>query len=287
MLDILFNLILCIMAIIHSLAIGKSVKSAGNLTYKTVRGRTIASQRIISNKSNTARQQNQREHFAKVSASMSLLQQYISACYEPSKFGSPRNAFFSRNKNFTLGGLVGEVAEGVVPLSDGMLSSLTAEPISQLSLLSNGSLPGFITIKYKKVANYKYGENTYDSIRVIEDLASGNYNEAFYTFTFAKPILYTDLKIYAFGFGDEGLMTGVGTIKDAGSISFDFGDSPLSQALALSRPYFAGDSNELIEKVDVNFNFSHLSKCPIAIAVPSVLGKVPTISGVFAKTSAV
>lgn len=275
------------MAIINSLAIGKSVKSAGNLTYKTVRGRTIASQRIFSNKSNTALQQNQRQLFANVSASMRLLQQYIDVCYEKSKYGSSRNAFFKTNKGFTFGGLVGEISEGLVALSDGMLSALTNEPIKQLSALSVGSLAGFLSIRYKDVANYKYGENTYGSLRVIEDLITGDYNEALYTFTFAKPVRYTDLKIYAFGFGDSGLLSGVGTIREAGSIIFNFGASPLDQALSLCKPYFAEDSNEYVDKVDVSFDFSNLANCPCAIAVPSVSGKVPTISGVFAKTSAV
>lgn len=274
------------MAIVNSLAIGKSVKSAGNLTYKTVRGRTIASQRIFSNKSNTARQQNQRMHFANVSASMRLLQQYIDACYEKSKYGSSRNAFFSVNKNFTLGNMVGEVAEGIVTLSDAMLSALTEEPIKQLTLLSSGSLAGFLSIKYKDVANYKYGDNTYGSLRVIEDLSTGEYNKAIYSFTFAKPIRYTDLKICSFGFGDKGLLTGIGTIREAGAVAFDFGTSPLDQALSLSKPYFTENSKEFIEKVDISFDFTNLANCPCAIAVPSVLGKVPSITGVFAKKPA-
>lgn len=275
------------MAIINSLAIGKSVKSAGNLTFKTVRGRTIASQRITQNKSNTPFQQNQRQRFAKVSETMKLLQQYIDACYEKSKYGSSRNAFFSTNKHFTLGNLIGEITEGIEPLSRGMLSALTEEPIKQLSLLSFGSLAGFLTIKYKDVANYKYGDNTYGSLRVIEDLTTGDYNEALYTFTFSKPVKYTDLKIYAFGFGDSGLLTGVGTINEAGAIAFSFGSSPLDRSLSMCKPYFIEESNELVEKVDVSFDFSTLENCPCAIAVPSVSGKVPTISGIFAKTSAV
>lgn len=275
------------MAIINSLAIGKSVKSAGNLTYKTVRGRTIASQRITQNKSNSPSQENQRYHFTKVSRSMALLQRYIDVCYEKSKYGSSRNAFFARNKNFTLGGLIGEVLEGIEPLSSAMLAALTEKPIPQLSVIANGSLGGFLTIKYKDVDKYKYGENTFDTLRVIEDPATGDYNEAFYTFEFSKPIRYSDLKICAFGFGDSGLLSGTGIIRDPGAPGFSFGDSPLSQALSLCKPYFSEGSNEFVEKVDVSFNFENLEKCPCAIAVPFVSGKVPTIAGVFAKTSAV
>lgn len=273
------------MAIINSLAIGKSVKSAGNLTYKTVRGRTIASQRITQNKSNTPFQQNQRQLFAKVSESMKLLQQYIDVCYEKSKYGSSRNAFFSVNKRFTLGNLVGEIVEGIVPLSDGMLSALTEEPIRQLSILSSGSLAGFLSIKYKEVANYKYGENTYGSLRVIEDLNSGDYNEAAYTFSFSNPVRYSDVKLYAFGFADSGLLTGVGVIEEKGEPHFSFGSSPLGTPCSLSSVKYSEIGSELITSVDVSFNFTSLDNCPIAIVVPSVGGKVPTIAGVFAKTS--
>lgn len=275
------------MAIINSLAIGKGVKSAGNLTYKTVRGRTIASQRITQNRSNTPFQQNQRQRFAKVSESMKLLQQYIDACYEKSKFGSSRNAFFSTNKRFTLGNLVGEITEGIIPLSDGMLSALTEEPIKQLSILSLGSLAGFLSIKYKDVANYKYGEKTYGSLRVIADLNTEDYNEASYVFTFSKPVRYSDVKLYAFGFADSGLLTGVGTISEAGVPNFSFGSSPFSTPASLSRVYYSEDNSELVTSVDVHFDFTGFQNCPCAIVVPSVGGKVPTVSGVFAKTSAV
>lgn len=280
-------LIYIIMAIINSLAIGKSVKSAGNLTYKTVRGRTIASQRITQNKSNTPFQQNQRQRFAKVSESMKLIQQYIDACYEKSKYGSSRNAFFSTNKRFTLGNFVGEITEGIEPLSRGMLSALTETPSKQLSLLSFGSLAGFLSIKYKDVANYKYGENTFGSLRVIADLSTGDYNEASYTFTFAKPVKYSDLKLYAFGFADSGLLADVGVIEESGVPNFSFDNSPFTTAASLSRVYYSETGSDYITSVDVHFDFTSVQNCPCVIIVPSVGGKVPTIAGVFAKTSAV
>lgn len=51
------------MAIIRSLVIGKGRKSLGEVTLKTVNGVTIASQKIVSNKSNTYSQQFQRSFF--------------------------------------------------------------------------------------------------------------------------------------------------------------------------------------------------------------------------------
>lgn len=106
------------MAIINSLAIGKSVKSAGNLTYKTIRGRTIASQRITSNKSNTMAQSIQRSRFGLAAQAAQLIQIFINSCYEKSKYGSARNAFMKLNKNYRAFGLLPEVQEGAIPLAD-------------------------------------------------------------------------------------------------------------------------------------------------------------------------
>lgn len=86
------------MAVINSLAIGKSVKSAGNLTYKTVRGRCIASQRITQNKSNTNSQQIARNNFRQASKVITILQAWIDLAFEKSKYGSARNEFLKLNK---------------------------------------------------------------------------------------------------------------------------------------------------------------------------------------------
>lgn len=109
------------MAIINSLAIGKSVKSAGNLTYKTVRGRTIASQRITTNKSNTMAQSIQRSHFGVCARAAQLIQVFINSCYEKSKYGSARNAFMRINKYYDAFSLIPEVQEGAIPLVDAFI----------------------------------------------------------------------------------------------------------------------------------------------------------------------
>lgn len=90
------------MAIINSAGIGKSRKSQGNLTYKYVRGRTIASSRITENKSNTPKQFLQRSRFAVFSALCQKLAFYIEKTYDKSKYGSARNAFMRINKSMLL-----------------------------------------------------------------------------------------------------------------------------------------------------------------------------------------
>lgn len=271
------------MAIINSLAIGKSVKSAGNLTYKTVRGRTIASQRITQNKSNTALQMSQREHFGKVARSIRLIQQYVDTCYEKSKFGSSRNAFFRTNKNFTFGGLVGELEEGVVGLADAMLSSLTFEPLPQLSITSNGSLPGFLHVDYSMISNYKYGGNTYQKIRIIG--GNQSYSESSYQFKFASPVKRSDLVVKAFAFSDRGLIVGTGKFDNEGLFNVD--DLSIKGAFDNTACVKYGDNFDYIDSVTIGVNMGVMGGAPIAIVVPVVGGRVPTISGVFAQQSAV
>lgn len=79
------------MAIVNSLAVGKATKTAGELTYAKVRGRTIARRRIISNKSNTAEQQNVRARFGLLSEFLALVDTWIKANVVPSPYGSARN----------------------------------------------------------------------------------------------------------------------------------------------------------------------------------------------------
>lgn len=109
------------MAVVNSLAIGKAVKSAGNLTYKVSRGRTIASQRITSNNSKTYAQQVQRNKFGRAAVSMQLFSRYIDLMFEKSKYGSARNNFVKKNGLINLGGVIPEIQEGSIPLVDGFV----------------------------------------------------------------------------------------------------------------------------------------------------------------------
>lgn len=115
------------MAVVNSLAIGKAVKSAGNLTYKVSRGRTIASQRITSNPSKTHAQQAQRGTFGRAAIAMQLISRYIDSMFEKSKYGSSRNNFVKKNGLINFGGVVPEIQEGVIPLKDGFVTSFACD----------------------------------------------------------------------------------------------------------------------------------------------------------------
>lgn len=139
-----------LMAVINSLAIGNGVKSAGNITYRRTRGRTIASQRITENKSNTAAQQAQRGKFKVMTQFASLIAAYIGLAYDKTKYGSQRNNFIKLNKE-TLPDVNAtqllNVQKGTSPLGTFLLDALNingAHDASCISIYSYGSAGAWI-----------------------------------------------------------------------------------------------------------------------------------------------
>lgn len=88
------------MAIVRSIGVGKGRKSAGDVTYAVVRGRTIMKSRIVENKSNTKLQADNRQAFKKMSQYVTLLDFWIKEAFEKSKYGSARNNFIAQNKEW-------------------------------------------------------------------------------------------------------------------------------------------------------------------------------------------
>lgn len=271
------------MAIINSLAIGKSRKSAGNLTYKTVRGRTIASQRITENKSNTIAQGFQRNRFSQASQAMTLIAPYIGACYEKSRYGSSRNAFFRENKRFNLGGLVPEIKEGAVSLAHGMLLSIQrSDDVPQaIQLISKGSLSAVLNMPTSVRASYVYGGQTYKNITEHSDVFNG------YSVRLSSPAQLSSVQIAAFGFSTTGMATAIGKLTETGTPSFSFdGDATLSTACSTCAAQY--DSAGLVTSIDVIATCGELPtpEFGLIIAVPIVNGKTITSSAVFLATAA-
>lgn len=87
------------MAIVNSLGVGRGRKSAGNLTYRTVRGRCIASQR-------REKTGNPSGNISLAQATFSLISTFIRAhasdidvSFNKSTYGSSRNNFYRKNKS--------------------------------------------------------------------------------------------------------------------------------------------------------------------------------------------
>lgn len=86
------------MAIVNSLGIGRGKKSAGNLTYRTVRGRCIASQRREKMGAQTGAPSIAQAKFSLISTFMRAHASDIDVSFSKSTYGSQRNNFYRKNK---------------------------------------------------------------------------------------------------------------------------------------------------------------------------------------------
>lgn len=92
------------MAVISSMGVGKARKSMGNVTYRTVRGRTIGSQKraatgsTATTRGDGAVMSRQQALFGMVSMFMQAHASDIDVSFNKSKFGSQRNYFFRTNR---------------------------------------------------------------------------------------------------------------------------------------------------------------------------------------------
>lgn len=87
------------MAIINSLGIGRGKKSAGNLTYRTVRGRCIASQKQEKRGPVKGALSIAQAVFSLVSTFMRAHAADIDVSFDKTTFGSARNNFYKTNKS--------------------------------------------------------------------------------------------------------------------------------------------------------------------------------------------
>lgn len=89
------------MAIINSMGVGRSRKSMGNVTYRTVRGRTIGSQKIVSGGATTrvpsASQETRRTTFGLISRFAAQHAESIDQSFNLTKYGTARNYFMKVN----------------------------------------------------------------------------------------------------------------------------------------------------------------------------------------------
>lgn len=85
------------MAIINSVFMGRAKKSAGGATFRVVRGRTIASQKIAKKGTQTGKMSLNQFALACISRFAALKAGDISVSFDATTYGSKRNAFFKLN----------------------------------------------------------------------------------------------------------------------------------------------------------------------------------------------
>lgn len=271
----LTHYIYIIMAIINSLAIGKSVKSAGNLTYKTVRGRTIASQRITTNRSNTLSQQIQRSSFSASNQAMQLVLPWINSCFEKSKYGSSRNAFLKECKSYKMGGLFGEVREGIVPLFEGFLLGLATSPTGEqledtIAYTSMGSAPIVVNASYF-MDSYTPSEGSPVHFRGCTSI----------TYIYTSPVTEEKAEFLLVGFFKNGAanMNNV----PLSVRSFNLTDEDISAIAGLGLTVTKTVEDGVVTSITCTIAESPSTSVQdsIFIAIPRISGKVPTTRGVF------
>lgn len=267
-------LILCIMAIINSLAIGKSFKSAGNLTYKTVRGRTIASQRITQNKSNTLAQGMQRSRFGATAQCMQLFLPYVNNFFEKTKYGSSRNQYVKVNTFINLNGLYGEVKEGIVPMSEAFLLLFGRN--------SSGSLlPGSAYYASYGTLSCIVNEKTVDGDNVSISVTTEFKANKSVLFTFTTAPLRKDIKLKSYLVSAEG----AASFNDAVPAykEYTLEEADIAALAALGYKVTVVESDNIVSSINIEALAASAedgTAGSVGIIVPSINNKVPALLNV-------
>lgn len=259
------------MAVINSLAIGKSAKSAGNLTYKTVRGRTIASQRITTNKSNTMAQGLQRSRFGATAKSMQLFLPYVNNFFEKTKYGSARNQFVKVNSFINLGGLFGEVKEGIVPMSNAFL------------LLFGRDTSGFLLTGSARFASYGslsciVNETTVDGSKIAIGVETDFEANKSVLFTFTTAPVKKDIKLKTYlvsAAGASEFDKAIPTYKE-----YTLEETDIAALAALGYKITVTETDNIISSILIEAvvpSAGDDSADSVGIIVPSINNKVPTL----------
>lgn len=259
------------MAIINSLAIGKSFKSAGNLTYKTVRGRTIASQRITQNKSNTIAQGSQRNRFGLTAQCMQLFLPYVNNFFEKTKYGSSRNQYVKLNKYVSLNGQYDRVKEGIVPLSRAFVALFGRDNLGSL-LAGSAYFASYGTLSC--IVN----ETTVDGDKTsigVEDAFKAN-KSVLFTFTTAP--LKKDIKLKTY------LVSAAGASKfdEAAPVykEYTLEAADIAALAALGYKFTVTESDNIVSSILIEAvapASGDDSTKSVGIIVPSINNKVPTL----------
>lgn len=259
------------MAIVNSLAIGKSVKSAGNLTYKTVRGRTIASQRITTNKSNTLKQSIQRTRFSLASQAAQLIQLFINNCYDKSKYGSSRNEFMRINKMFDADGVVSEVREGAIPLADVFVpafQTVAGGSESKINFSAFGSSPIFVQ---ETVVNNSFTDSADNPLtfRMAEDVK----------FTFPSPIKPENAEVVCVYIGGSAESHLAGAFFKLLTVDLSATGIGKLDALGFDTTTELDDNGNVVSMTVVSRNNTLDAVLNYGVVFPRIDGKAPKLRG--------
>ena len=112
------------MAIINSMGVGRAKKSMGNVTYRTIRGRTIGSQKRSGTTTRATFLTRAQALFGMVSMFMQAHASDIEVSFNKSQYGSQRNYFFRINK--------AALEEALSPLLPNVMANATYPTVSEV-----------------------------------------------------------------------------------------------------------------------------------------------------------
>lgn len=139
------------MAIINAIGIGKSRKSMGNVTYRSVRGRTIGSQKRVAGEQGAITRglggNIRKPLFAMINLFMAAHSSDIEVSFNKSKYGSQRNYFFTVNYSSLSKALQSLAAAasntGVLPSLSDIEAAITAYVTANPTSVYRVKLSGF------------------------------------------------------------------------------------------------------------------------------------------------
>lgn len=147
------------MAIINAIGIGRTRKSMGNVTYRSVRGRTIGSQKRVAGEQGAITRglsgNIRKPLFAMINLFMAAHASDIQVSFNKSKYGSQRNYFFTMNYSAMSAALQSlatqSAASGVLPALSDIEAAITAYATANPTSIYRVKLSGF-EVKYMEGA---------------------------------------------------------------------------------------------------------------------------------------
>lgn len=159
------------MAIINSMGVGRARKSAGNMTYRTVRGRTIGSQKIMSATTRvpTGAQTEKQKVFGLISIFMAAHASSINQSFDKTKYGSERNYFMKVNYSGLYAALSAVPADATLATVEEAIATYAEDNPTAIYRVKKAGVPAvYLDGAWDDAANPITGTVTYNGSKLVE-----------------------------------------------------------------------------------------------------------------------
>lgn len=269
---------LYIMAIIKSMGVGRARKSMGNVTYRTVRGRTIGSQKRSEGVTGVVTRglsgNYRKPLFAMINQFMKQHASDIEVSFNKSKYGSQRNYFFTSNyaglKAALEGLALAAAGSGELPPYSDIEAAITTYATQNPSSIYRVKLAGFDNVFL--TGTWSSDDNPISG-GAVDGLGSGTATTRSGDATYTAPTLMS-LNFH----------TGAKIVRDAGTVTLT-GSAIPSNVTASDIKYLTNGGSELsITVTDVVSAAGSLSySAPALLESSNILGV--RVKGVFIRLS--